>query len=614
MAMNETEEIKDKIRVDELLGEYLKLVPAGTNVYKAICPFHNEKTPSLMVSPARNSWHCFGCGAGGDIFEFIMKIEVLSFPEALKILAERAGVTLTRQNPQTTDRKNRLYDLCELTAKYWHKILLDSPRAQAVREYLKNRGITEESMEKFKLGYSIDEWDNLIQFLLKRGFREEEIFRAGLSIKREKGSGFYDRFRHRLMFPIIDHHGRTVGFGGRALKADEPAKYINSPQSEIYNKSEVLYGLYWAKDAIRKNDQCVLVEGYMDVIPSHQAGAQNAISISGTALTSEQLKLIKRYTNNLALSLDMDEAGQRAAIRSIELALEEELDIKVITLLSGKDPGECATKNPSEWLAAIAAAESVMEYFFKRAMAGRDPNLPEDKKKIAAFLIMKIVKIGNIVERDHWLKELSTRLNVSEEAVRELAKKASGISRPNTPQRPQNAPEKEMVAKTMNDQILLRFRQVLAMIWIYPEFLAKLPDFLAPEVLEANLAKDIYKNLILFYTTNNDLFALGARGREEQQIFPAFINWLRTQAVADGAEQFLEQSYLLAQKDFSSLDVKEAKNELDTLLRLLKSSYINSEFSRLNDELKQAEKNGDSQTVAKISNILNELIRQKSVL
>ena len=614
MAMNETEEIKDKIRVDELLGEYLKLVPAGTNTFKANCPFHNEKTPSLMISPARNSWHCFGCGVGGDIFEFIMKIEGLSFPEALKVLAQRAGVTLTRQNPQTTDRKNRLYDLCELTARYWQKILLDSPRAQAVREYLSSRGITEESIEKFKLGYSIDEWDNLIQFLLKRGFREEEIFRAGLSIKREKGSGFYDRFRHRLMFPIIDHHGRTVGFGGRALKADEAAKYINSPQSEIYNKSEVLYGLYWAKDAIRKNNQCVLVEGYMDVIPSQQAGAQNAISISGTALTSEQLKLIKRYTNNLALSLDMDEAGQRAALRSIELALEDELDVKVITLSSGKDPGELATKNPSEWLLAISSAQSVMEYFFQRAMVGRDPNLPEDKKKIAAFLITKIVKIGNVVERDHWLRELSARLNVSEEAVRELAKKASGLGRSNAPQRPQNASEKAMPVKTMNDQDLLRFRQILAMIWIYPEFLAKLPDFLAPEVLEGNLAKDVYKNLILFYTTHNELFALGARGREEQQIFPAFILWLKTQAVADGAEQFLEQSYLLAQKDFLSLDVREAKAELDTLLRLLKSSYINSEFSRLNDELKQAEKNGDTQAVAKISNTLNELIHQKSVL
>jgi DNA primase len=233
----------------------------------------------------------------------------------------------------------------------------------------------------------------LSDFLVKKGYRPEEIFKAGLSVNKERGSGFYDRFRHRLIFPIIDHHGRTIGFGGRALKKDEPAKYINSPQTEIYNKSEALYGLYWAKDAIRKADQCILVEGYMDVIPSHQAGVKNVISISGTALTDQQLHNLKRYTGNLALSLDMDEAGQRAALRSIEAALQNEMNVKVITLPQGKDPGECATNNPADWREAISQAESVMDYFFARAMVGRNINQPEDKKEIARFLITKIVQL-----------------------------------------------------------------------------------------------------------------------------------------------------------------------------------------------------------------------------
>lgn len=613
-SSQEVEEIKTRIGVDELLKEYLKLVPAGTGTYKAICPFHNEKTPSMMVSPQRGSWHCFGCGAGGDIFEFLMKIENLSFPEALKVLADRAGVTLTRQNPQTNDRKNRLYEVCELASRYWYKILSDSPRAQAVKEYLSRRGISEESIEKFRIGYAVDEWDNLFQFLIKRGFKAEEIFQAGLSIKKDRGSGFYDRFRHRVMFPIVDHHGRTVGFGGRALKADEPAKYINSPQTEIYNKSAILYGLYWAKEAIRKSDQCILVEGYMDVIPSHQAGVGNAISISGTALTEEQLRLIKRYTNNLALSLDMDEAGQRAALRSIELALTAEMDVKVITLPSGKDPGECATNNPEEWKRAVANAEFVMEYFFKRATAGRDLNSPEDKKKIAAFLIGKIVQIGNPVERDHWIKELATRLGVAEESVRELAKKTASQSPSKAILRPQEAATEVQVEKVINDHDLLRFRGILAMIWIFPEFLSKLAEELKPEYLDSELARSIYKNLILFYTTHNELFALGARGREETNIFPVFIKWLETQAVITGSEQFLEQSYLLAQKDFASLEAREAKNEIETLLKLLKGNYLSAMIARLNNDLRQAEKEGDKLALEKISISLSDLIRQKSEL
>ncbi|MFA6526467.1 MAG: DNA primase, partial [Candidatus Buchananbacteria bacterium] len=612
----EVQEIKDKIDIADFVGEYLRLVPAGTGIFKAACPFHNEKTPSMIVSPARQSFHCFGCGAGGDVFEFLMKIENIEFPEALKVLAQKAGVTLSRQNREQLSHKNRLYDLCELTARYWHKILLDSPKAQEVRDYLSNRGINGDSIEQFQIGYSVDDWSNLFDFLKKKGYSEQEIFSAGLSIKKDRGPGYYDRFRHRLMFPIIDHHGRTVGFGGRALKKDEPAKYINSPQTEIYNKSEVLYGLYWAKDAIRKADECILVEGYMDVIPSHQAGVKNVVSISGTALTDQQLKNLKRYTSNLSLSLDMDDAGMRAALRSIEIALQSEINVKVITLPQGKDPGECATKNPNDWKEAIKNAESVMEYFFSRAVKGRDINSPEDKKEIARFLITKIIQLGNPVERDHWLRQLSSRLNVSEEAVRELAIIAGKLI--------QNAPRAAVGAsgataegsnlasnrslgatspqKVIDGPNLTMFRRVLAIIWTYPEYLAVLPETLSPEMIPDEVLGGIYKELILFYTKNNELFTLGAGEHMESQIFDQFLTQVKAQNAnppaqshaaaldnASAAASILEQSYLLAQKDFFELSAKDAKIELDNMLKLLKSGYLKSKISRLKFDLEQAE-------------------------
>lgn len=625
----EVQEIKDKLDIADLVGEYLRLVPAGTGIFKAPCPFHNEKTPSFIVSPARQNFHCFGCGAGGDIFEFLMKIENLEFPEALKVLAQKAGVTLSRQNREQLSHKNRLYDLCELTARYWYKILIDSPKAESVREYLKERGIGQESIDKFRIGYAIDDWSNLSDFLRKRGYNEQEIFSAGLTIKKDRGPGYYDRFRDRLMFPIVDHHGRTVGFGGRALKKDEPAKYINSPQTEIYNKSETLYGLYWAKDEIRKVGECILVEGYMDVIPSHQAEVKNVVSISGTALTDQQLKNLKRYGSNLALSLDMDEAGLRAALRSIELALQSEMNIRVITLPEGKDPGECATKNPEGWKEAIAKAESVMEYFFSRAVKGRDINSPEDKKEIARFLITKIIQLGNPVERDHWLRQLSSRLNVSEEAVRELAMKAEklrqsapkpsvGLAGPSAEgsnlasNRPLGATSAQ---KAINTPDLVMFKRILAIIWAYPEFLPKLPEMLLPEMISDLEYRAIYKELILFYTKNNELFTLGAGERNESQIFDQFITQVKHSIANPPAQStaILEQSYLLAQKDFFALPLKDAKIELDNMLKLLKSGYLKSKISRLKFDLEQAERSGDKAQAETIYLELSELVKQIAI-
>jgi|GEM_PF-166001 len=636
----EVQEIKDKIDIADFIGEYLRLSPGGTGIFKASCPFHNEKTPSFIVSPARQSFHCFGCGAGGDVFEFLMKIENLDFPEALKVLAQKAGVTLSHQNREQLSRKNRLYDLCDLAAKYWHKVLVDSPRAQAVREYLAKRGVSGDSIEQFRLGYAVDDWSNLTDFLLKRGYKKQEIITAGLAIKKERGGGSYDRFRHRLIFPIVDHHGRTVGFGGRALKADEPAKYLNSPQTEIYNKSETLYGLSWAKEAIRQAGECILVEGYMDVIPSHQAGVKNVVSISGTALTEQQLKNLKRYANNLALSLDMDEAGQRAALRSIELALQSELNVRVITLPEGKDPGECATKNPSAWRQAIDGAESVMEYFYRRAVQGRDLDSPEDLAATSDYLAEKINKIGNAIIKDYWFREYASRLRIDETTFRQRSDKLA-LKSQNPPKAAlgtktanqegqnsavQSSADAVSAQKAINSPDLIIFRRILAIVWVYPDLLAKLPERLPAGLIPDGLLRSIYNELILFYTKNNGLFTVGAGERKEQPIFDQFISQVKTSVAGPPAQNsvapadqsgsvlaMLEQSYLLAQKDFFALPEKEAGAEFDNLLRLLKSSYLKSKISRLKFDLEQTEKRGDQATAAGIYLELSELIKQISV-
>ncbi|MEK7167907.1 MAG: DNA primase, partial [Patescibacteria group bacterium] len=414
----EIEEIKAKVDLIDFIGSYIKLTPAGVN-YKAPCPFHNEKTPSFMANKAKQIWKCFGCNEGGDIFTFLMKIEGLEFPEALKILAQRAGVTLSRSNPEVSSKKNRLHDLTDLTARYWHKILLESSQAEKVREYLKQRNVSDDAIEDFKIGYAVESWDNLIDFLTKKGFGIEEVFSAGLAVRKEKGSGFYDRFRNRLMFPILDLSGQADGFGGRILFTEEGAKYINTPQTEIYNKSLILYGLYQAKEAIRRQDSCILVEGYMDVIPLHQAGFKNAVAISGTALTLEQIRILKRYTDNLVIALDMDAAGRMAAERSIDLALSEEMNVKAIRLPHGKDPGECVAKSPEDFRRALTEAQPVMDYFFDETFNKYDSSLPENKKMIAKILLNKIVRLGNLIERDFWLKELAFKLNVSETVLRE---------------------------------------------------------------------------------------------------------------------------------------------------------------------------------------------------
>src|SRR3989338_897873 len=354
---NNIEEIKQKVDIVDLLGEYVKLTPAGSN-FKANCPFHQEKTASFMVSPERQSWHCFGCGLGGDHFTFIQQIEGVDFPEALRILANRAGVKLESFKPEEHNQKTRLLDLLKALTEYWQKLLWEDPSAGFVRDYLAKRGVAGETAKEYALGYAAESWDNAIKFLQNKGYSLKEIAEAGASMVGEKGRP-YDRFRNRLMFPICDVHGNVVGFTGRKMnEEDKGGKYVNSPQTPVYNKSQVLYNLDLAKAEIRRLGYVILVEGNMDALSCYQAGTKNAVAVSGTALTEEQIKLIKRFTNNVMIAFDADAAGLNANLRGVDLAWQAGLNVKVINLSGGKDPDELIKENPDKWKESVKKSQN----------------------------------------------------------------------------------------------------------------------------------------------------------------------------------------------------------------------------------------------------------------
>ncbi|MCX6766783.1 MAG: DNA primase [Candidatus Moranbacteria bacterium] len=441
MSSPEIDEIKNRLNIAEVVGEYIRLTKAGSN-WKALCPFHNEKSPSFMVSEERGSWHCFGCGKGGDVFSFVMELEGVGFREALEQLAGKAGVELKRfekgnwENKGERDDKARLFAILELATKWYEKNLWEGRGKEKILSYLRERGLNDQSIKKFRLGYAPDGWRNMLEFLLKKGYAIDEINKTGLLVEKTTNSDqramnntndrYYDRFRDRIMFPIQDILGRVIGYSARVAPGgdEKNAKYINTPQTALYDKGKVLYGLNLAKMEIKKKNETVLVEGNTDVIAAHQAGFENTVAVSGTALTDDQVKILKRYGENISMGFDMDAAGQAAARRSIKTCLENDLNVKIILLSSGKDAAESLKENQEAWKKAVESASSVMEYYFKEIFSRYDPKKPVEKKKIAQELLNVIKDISNPVEQSHWLKLLASRIGTEEKMLADILQKS----------------------------------------------------------------------------------------------------------------------------------------------------------------------------------------------
>ncbi len=414
--------IKDKLDVVTFLKGYLELTPAGKN-FKARCPFHNEKTPSFMVSPDRQSWRCFGCGNGGDIFSFIMKYENMEFGEALKVLAEKAGVELRRIQPQEYKAFGLLYELQDEAKKYYIGQLAG---ADLAKKYLLDRGLKQETIEEFELGWAPNEPEGLAMHLLKKGYDPNDILRAGLIIKTERGMNL-DRFRGRIMFPIHNHLGKVVGFTGRILPVFDDGKmgkYVNSPETAIFNKSKLLYGFWKTKNVIRETGRAFMVEGQMDFLMSYQAGVRNAIATSGTALTVDHLITIRRVAEELLLSFDNDEAGWTAGERAISLAESAGLVTKIVSLQGVKDPAELAQKDPGALKTAVDGAEPAFKVLFRRHLPNGRVEVSDLKEmKSLRDLLGRISSISSPVEKDYWVKELSTYTLLSSSLIREEMEK-----------------------------------------------------------------------------------------------------------------------------------------------------------------------------------------------
>ncbi len=421
--MNDVEEIKNKLDIVEIIGDYVPLKKAGSN-YKGISPFKAEKTPSFMVSSEKNIWHDFSSGQGGDVFSFIMQIEGIEFREALEMLAKRAGVTLKARpkDKSNTQSNTKLYDALEMSMKFYHLQL--SKNKKALQYLTDERGLKVETIKRFKLGYSPDSWNELRDFLLGKGYSTSTLISAGV-IKQKSGSeSTYDAFRDRIMFPIFDSQKRVVGFSARVLtNSKDTAKYINSAESQIYHKSSILYGLMQAREAIRKKDEVILVEGNMDVVALSNYGYENVVASSGTALSTEQLKTLSRITNNIKLCFDQDEAGVAATERTIELSSELDIKLMVVSYSGAKDPDELIKKDKKAWENALTSAKYIVDYIFDTQLKKNDIKTAIGKKQFAKNVLPIVAKIQDNVEKEHYIKKLAQAIDTPENILRDRLQK-----------------------------------------------------------------------------------------------------------------------------------------------------------------------------------------------
>jgi len=416
--MSAIDEVKQKIDIAEVIGQYTALKKAGRNL-TALCPFHSEKHPSFFVYPEQESWHCFGaCNTGGDVFAFVMKKEGLDFGEALRLLAQRAGVTLpSRVEPgDNKEEKEEFFQVNDAAALYYHNLLLNSPAAAKAKSYIEKRGFTAKTISDFQIGFSLDSWDALKLYLMEKGHSEKTLITAGLLYEDEKGKTS-DRFRGKLMIPIRDIRGRVTGFGARVLDNSEP-KYKNSPQSPTFDKSGTLYGIDHAAAGIRKKDRAIIMEGYMDVIMAHQYGVTNTVASMGTAITETQVNILKKLSKNLVLSLDADAAGEEAMLRTVGYENVLGAEIRVIRLPEGKDPDEVIKEDINVWNTLVAQAVPLIDFLFEKTVVKLDLTTARDKSGAVDRLLPVLSAINDPIRQAHYLQKLAALVKVDMNTIK----------------------------------------------------------------------------------------------------------------------------------------------------------------------------------------------------
>ena len=564
--MSNVDDIKARLSIEEVVGQYVTLTPSGANL-KARCPFHSERTPSFMVSPSRQTYHCFGCGVNGDIFSFIEAIEGVDFKGALKLLADRAGVELTYDKQEDRNDKDELFSILDAVTLFYTENLKNNKKA---RTYLQERGLTDESIQAFRLGFAPDSWDATIVHLKNKGFGEKKIDEAGLIKKADKG--FYDRFRSRIMFPITDGVGRVVAFSGRTFEAEksgkEVAKYINSPETSLYHKSKVLYGYDRARQSIRKLDFAILVEGQMDLLAVHQAGYTNTVALSGTALTPEHLMLLGRMSKRLVMALDADEAGIKSAAKSAHAALSAGFDVKIAALPEGSDPADLLSDGSRDaWKEVVKKATHIVDfllnYYRQHTRDERSFKLTVEKQ-----VLPYLSAIASDIDRAHFIARVATQLKVSEHIVEQTLGKTA-TSTTEKPSEVERAPK-----RTTNESTLLH-ELVLIYLW---------QKGLTDALIDAKLVKKHIEEII-----SPEAFTAMCAKLEENK---------------EAAFRFEEQ-YNESEKLESVIS--------DSIERLLRQK-LDSEAQEVRSALERAEQEGNTDALAKHMAKLNALNEKRAKL
>jgi len=637
--------VKDRTDLVEIIGETVQLKKAGAS-FKGLCPFHGEKTPSFVVTPARESWHCFGCGKGGDVFSFVMERDGIGFPEALRRLAGRAGVELDERTTREDARRKRLREVLEAAVAFYHAALTGSPLGQPALDYLRGRGFTDETIATFQLGWAPDAWDGLTRALIsKRGAREEELLEAGLVVRSERrragGAGVYDRFRGRVMFPIRDASGGASGLGGRILAQegrdaegrDRGPKYLNSPATLLFDKSRTLYLVDRAKGPARKAGQVVIVEGYTDALMAHQAGFENVVGGLGTALTAGQVELATRYAPAIALAYDVDPAGQGAGtFGATELsALIAEIersphrgrltDVGVVRLPEGKDPDEVIREDPRAWREATGQPQPIMEYLIDHYAARYDPRTLQGRERLVAAVLPTLRAVSDPVRRDGYLQLLARRSGVDQRVLIEALRSRQAVgpgamsgrtarSGPEAGQRinldavlaSPDALDPQSAARTLDPVELTLLRLLL----MHPDWQLALRDRLAPEDLLTTPARELWRAILADRAA--DASGGFRRDRFLEALDPTLATLARTLYARNdpdpdsevALEQAFDQCLLRLEKrrladlfDYRRAELAEAEADGDLVAR----ERLRDEIRRLNDERAALDRRLDETTL-----------------
>lgn len=584
---NILDQILDRCDIAEIISSYIPLKRAGRS-FKALCPFHHEKTPSFIVNPDKGIFHCFGCGAGGNVISFIMKYERLEFPEVVKMLAAKTGIALPepagRGQDESASLVNKLYLIHELAAAYFREALVSSSGKQA-REYLENRGVLSDAVNKFKLGFAANVWDGLLNYLKRKGFDGGLIEKAGLIIPKAEGPGYYDRFRNRLIFPIFNQRDKVIAFAGRVLDDSLP-KYMNSPETAIYNKSRTLYGLNFAKREIGDKDAAVIVEGYLDFLMPHQMGLQNIVASCGTALTQEHVRLLKRYSRNVVMVYDADKAGEMATLRGLDLLLAEDMHIGIARLPKGFDPDSYVRKNGIEaFRKLIEKPASLFEYKLSLLRSAHGVETAESRVKVADEMLKTIARINNAVLKSEYIKRLAESLALDESAVRQEAKKAKGEY-----EREYSA-DSNFLAKDEIKPLREADRIIIGLMLEDNNAISFVKEKIDSNEFSDKFSQRVVSRIFNFFDQNK----------------PVTYSALISQLNIEGAENVLSE---IAASHLASFN--RQKNLEDCILWIKKDNFKRG-LEELRNQIKEAQEAGEQDKVTELIARYNGLIKQNNI-